>query len=527
MTTTTTSNLNLEKPDVGSEANNWGNILNSSLDDVDKAIAQRLVKGVGGASDVTLTLADSKFAVIEFTGTLSGNISVKTYANDAKPYIVFNNTSGSFSLTFKTNTGGGVVLIQGQKTIVYSDGTNMVSAVDTSQLSVSRTITLSGDITGSVATNFSTNPTITTSIGSGVIVNADVNASAAIDASKIADGTVSNAEFQRLDGVSSDIQTQLDGLRHNADDVKIKFGATDDLEIFHDSSGGGTQNVIQATNTSHSLRLKSDQILLQGASGSTLASFSNGGSATLSYSNTGRLSTTGTGVAVTGELTATGNITASGNVNGNGQNLTNLNASALASGTVPDARFPATLPAVNGSALTNINASNVSGSGANLTTLTAAYPVGSIYMNILPDNANTLLGFGTWVRFGEGRMLVSQDSGDSDFNTGQETGGAKTHTLSEAQLPEHKHFLFSNYSMNGNAFSDWARRFNVDTGNGKNDSAAVEYYQASGSDDFKYSMAFDRNNAEPTVYKSGKVGSGSSVNHMNPYIVVYMWKRTA
>lgn len=46
-------------------------------------------------------------------------------------------------------------------------------------------------------------------IDSGVIVNADVNASAAIDATKIADGSVTNAEFQRLDATSS-IQTQLD-----------------------------------------------------------------------------------------------------------------------------------------------------------------------------------------------------------------------------------------------------------------------------------------------------------------------------
>jgi hypothetical protein len=42
-----------------------------------------------------------------------------------------------------------------------------------------------------------------------------------------------------------------------------------------------------------------------------------------------------------------------------GANLTNLDADDLASGTVPDARFPATLPAANGSALTNLNASNV------------------------------------------------------------------------------------------------------------------------------------------------------------------------
>jgi hypothetical protein len=42
------------------------------------------------------------------------------------------------------------------------------------------------------------------------IEDANIKASAAIDASKIADGSVSNAEFQRLDGVTSDIQTQLD-----------------------------------------------------------------------------------------------------------------------------------------------------------------------------------------------------------------------------------------------------------------------------------------------------------------------------
>jgi hypothetical protein len=60
-------------------------------------------------------------------------------------------------------------------------------------------------------------------------------------------------------------------------------------------------------------------------------------------------------------LDSSGNIVAN-----NGSALTNLNASNLASGTVPDARFPATLPALNGSALTNLNASNLaSGTVAN------------------------------------------------------------------------------------------------------------------------------------------------------------------
>ena len=62
------------------------------------------------------------------------------------------------------------------------------------------------------------------------------------------------------------------------------------------------------------------------------------------------------GVVVTGVTTSTsfdGNLT--GDVTGSGANITNLNASQLASGTIPDARFPTTLPAVNGSALTNLN----------------------------------------------------------------------------------------------------------------------------------------------------------------------------
>ena len=62
------------------------------------------------------------------------------------------------------------------------------------------------------------------------------------------------------------------------------------------------------------------------------------------------------GAVITGVTTSTsfaGNLI--GDVTGSGANITNLNATQLTSGTVPDARFPATLPAVDGSALTNLN----------------------------------------------------------------------------------------------------------------------------------------------------------------------------
>jgi hypothetical protein len=70
---------------------------------------------------------------------------------------------------------------------------------------------MTGDVTWTSASfDGSGNVTGTAAIGTGVIVNADVNTSAAIDATKIHDGTVSNTEFGYLNNVSSNIQTQLD-----------------------------------------------------------------------------------------------------------------------------------------------------------------------------------------------------------------------------------------------------------------------------------------------------------------------------
>jgi hypothetical protein len=76
---------------------------------------------------------------------------------------------------------------------------------------------LSGDVTssgfssGTVTTTISDDAITSAKILNGEIVNADINASAAIDATKINTGVVSNAEFNYLDGVTSSIQTQLNG----------------------------------------------------------------------------------------------------------------------------------------------------------------------------------------------------------------------------------------------------------------------------------------------------------------------------
>ncbi len=59
-------------------------------------------------------------------------------------------------------------------------------------------------------------------------------------------------------------------------------------------------------------------------------------------------------------------------------------------------------------------------------TLEQVYPVGSIYISVVSTNPNTLFGIGTWVAFGTGRVLVGIDPGDADFDSVEETSGAKT-----------------------------------------------------------------------------------------------------
>ena len=63
------------------------------------------------------------------------------------------------------------------------------------------------------------------------------------------------------------------------------------------------------------------------------------------------------------------------------------------------------------------------------------YPVGALYISTLGTNPATLLGFGTWVSFGAGKVMVSQDVVDPSFDVLEETGGSKdiatsTHTHS-------------------------------------------------------------------------------------------------
>jgi hypothetical protein len=83
-----------------------------------------LTKAVGGSTDVTLTSAEAAYSIIYFTGVLTGNINVIVPVA-VNEWVMFNNTTGAYTLTVKTPSGSGVAITQATRRILNSDGTNV------------------------------------------------------------------------------------------------------------------------------------------------------------------------------------------------------------------------------------------------------------------------------------------------------------------------------------------------------------------------------------------------------------------
>ena len=155
-----TSRLKLERQASGENSGTWGNLVNYVFNRLDSSIKGYQSVSVAGSSNVTLTSNNSTSntddsstddqvhnAILEFTGTLTGDIHVFTDAVETK-YTVFNNTSGAYTLTFAPTGGSGVVLKQGAKTLVYTDGTTMIDIMaDLGDIAMT-SVTSSGNVSG-------------------------------------------------------------------------------------------------------------------------------------------------------------------------------------------------------------------------------------------------------------------------------------------------------------------------------------------------------------------------------------------
>lgn len=111
-------------------------------------------------------------------------------------------------------------------------------------------------------------------------------------------------------------------------------------------------------------------------------------------------------------------------------------------------------------------------------------------------------------------MLVGQTGGDADFDTAEETGGAKTVTLDTTQIPAHSH------GVTDPGHTHLTQRYPTATG---------------GSSGFTIDTSMSGTLADNTLptksattgITTQNAGGGAAHSNLPPYLVVYVWKRTA
>ena len=172
------------------------------------------------------------------------------------------------------------------------------------------------------------------------------------------------------------------------------------------------------------------------------------------------------------------------------------------------------------------------------------YPIGSIYTSVSPTSPATLFG-GTWERFGNGKAIVGVDESDDDFKTVALTGGSKTKTIAVGNLPVHNHPIpklgGSTTAKSANTGSagahthtyslaletsraDYCRCTEVHAPN-------LRYESRNTSSSGSHSHGITIPSLTVSTNASNTNGctdcNGTALNTQDPYITVYMWKRTA
>jgi len=363
-----------------------------------------------------------------------------------------------------TGAEGEVTVDTDKETLVVHDGSTAgghpIAAEDMANVS---SASIAGRLgTDSIATTkiaagaLPTDVTVASAnIVDGTIVNADINASAAIAGSKLVaattsvPGSMSAADKTKLDG----IETSATADQTNAE-IRAAVEAASDSNVFTDadhSKLNGIEASATADQTNAEIRAAveaatdsnvftdADHTKLNGIEASATADQSASEIRTLvesasdsnvftdaDHSKLNGIAASATNVTNNNQLTNGASYVTSSVIN-------SLNASNLSSGTIPDARFPATLPAVSGANLTGI-VSFVQGMILIWSGSTGSIPSGWVLCN--GSNGTPDL---------RDRFVVGAGS---SYNVSA-TGGANTVTLSANQITSHSH----SFSATGNANS--------------------------------------------------------------------------
>jgi len=176
-----------------------------------------------------------------------------------------------------------------------------------------------------------------------------------------------------------------------------------------------------------------------------------------------------------------------------------------------------------------------------------AFPVGALFLSLVATDPATLLGYGTWAAFGAGRMLVGLDAGDADFDTVRETGGAKTHghgdNLGHAGTAVANHVFtqpgaHAAHAANIAHVHQMRRERSATTGAATTQIARTADASSTVDETVNTESSGVGSSLAHSAHAGGAVdahgvtqpnahGAHAAVASVPPYVVVYMWERTA
>ena len=270
MPSTYTSNTGIEKPGSGEQAGTWGATSNNNFEIIDRALNGVVSITLAGTSHTLTTtdgvLSNGQYKVLVLTGTPSGTNTVTISPNDQeKVYFVQNDTAQS--VVFTQGSGGNATVPTGATKIIYADGAGAGAAVAdfTGALSVTggvnaTTLEINGTQVTSTAAELNVLDGITANVtelnyttgltssaqtqidslssskqanitgAATTIASSDLTPERALlsdSNGKVAvSSTISSTELGYLDGVTSNIQTQIDGISTSlVDDPSPTLGA--------------------------------------------------------------------------------------------------------------------------------------------------------------------------------------------------------------------------------------------------------------------------------------------------------------
>ena len=233
MASTFDNNLRLREMGTGDESGTWGTRTNENLELIGEAFGYG-TEAVSGTTHTT-TIANGstdpgRAMYLKYTGALGANCTITIAPNTiSKLWFIENATtdsgsSGPYSIIISQGSGANVTIPNGKTKLVYTDGVGSGAAVvgGFDKIDIGANATRNGgsfsDVTATSTTTF-TNKTFDADATGNSLTNvedANIKSGAAIDATKIADGSVTSTEFQYINTLSSNAQTQISAKLNSA-----------------------------------------------------------------------------------------------------------------------------------------------------------------------------------------------------------------------------------------------------------------------------------------------------------------------